>query len=81
VAFAWQGPDCERLLVAVNYASNQSQCYLPLPFPNLAGRTIRFQDLMSAACYVYPGDGLQSQGLYLDMPAWGYHVFDVTMAA
>jgi hypothetical protein len=45
------------------------------------GRTVRFQDLMSVARYEYHGDGLQSQGLYLDMPAWGYHVFDVSMAA
>ena len=29
VAFAWQGPGGERLLVAVNYAPNQSQCYVP----------------------------------------------------
>jgi hypothetical protein len=81
LVFAWQGQDRERLLVAVNYASNRSQCYVPLPFSNLKGRTVRFQDLMSAACYEYHGDGLQSQGLYLDMPAWGYHVFDVSMAA
>src|SRR5512139_512507 len=35
VAFAWQGPDGERLLVAVNYAPNQSQCYVRLPFADL----------------------------------------------
>ena len=81
LAFAWQGRDPEQLLVAVNYASNQSQCYIPLPFSDFTGRTVRFQDLMSAACYEhYHGDGLQSQGLYLDMPAWGYHVFEVSMA-
>ena len=35
VAFAWQGPDDERLLVTVNYAPNQSQCYVRLPFADL----------------------------------------------
>ena len=35
LAFAWQGPDGERLLVAVNYAPNQSQCYVRLPFADL----------------------------------------------
>ena len=38
VAFAWQGPDGERLLVAVNYAPNQSQCRVRLPFAIWAER-------------------------------------------
>ena len=32
LAFAWQGPADERLLVTVNYAPNQSQCHVRLPF-------------------------------------------------
>ena len=39
VAFAWQGSDGERLLVAVNYAPNQSQCYVRLPFTGLSRRS------------------------------------------
>ena len=35
LAFAWQGPGGERLLVTVNYAPNQSQCYVRLPFADL----------------------------------------------
>ncbi len=37
LAFLWQGPNEERLLVAVNYAPHQSQCHVRLPIPNLAG--------------------------------------------
>ena len=40
LAFAWQGRAGERLLVTVNYAGNQSQCYVRLPFPDLAGRSV-----------------------------------------
>jgi hypothetical protein len=36
--FAWQGPNGECLLVAVNYAPNQSQCHVRLPFADLAGK-------------------------------------------
>lgn len=36
LTFAGQGPAGERLLVAVNYAPNQSQC-LGLPFTDLDG--------------------------------------------
>ena len=66
------------VLIAVNYAANQSQCYVRLPFPDLAGRTVRLQDLMGPASYDRDGDDLVSRGLYLDLPPWGYHVFDVT---
>ena len=65
--------------MAVNYAANQSQCYVRLPFSDLAGRTVRLKDLMSSRRYERDGDDLQSRGLYLDMPAWGYHVFEVSI--
>ena len=77
--FSWQGSGDDRLLVTVNYAVYQSQCYIPLPFPDLAGRTVRLQDLMSEACYDRHGDELLSRGLYLDVPGWGYHVFEVSI--
>jgi hypothetical protein len=79
LAFAWQGPGGELLLVAVNYAPHQSQCYTHLPFPELAGRAVRLKDLMGSACYERDGGDLQARGLYLDVPGWGYHVFEVSI--
>ena len=79
LAFLWQGPGGERLLVTVNYADNQSQCFVHLPFPDLAGRTVRLKDQMSPASYDRDGNDLLSQGLYLDVPAWGYHIFEMSM--
>jgi hypothetical protein len=78
LAFVWQGPDSERLLVTVNYAAHQSQCYARLPFFDLAGRTVQLKDLMGAARYERGGNELMSQGLYLDVPPWGYHVFEMS---
>ncbi len=75
LAFAWQGPEEERLLVAVNYASNQSQCYVRLPFPDLADRPWRLEDQMGTASYDREGKDLQSRGLYLDMKPWEAVVF------
>jgi hypothetical protein len=77
--FAWQGSSDDRLLVTVNYAANWSQCYVPLPFPDLAGRTVRLEDLMGPVCYERDGNELQSRGLYLDVPGWGYHVFEMSI--
>jgi hypothetical protein len=77
LAFAWQGPGGERLLVTVNYAANQGQCYVRLPFTDLAGRSVRYNDLMGPASYDRTGNDVVSRGLYLDLPPWGFHVFEM----
>jgi hypothetical protein len=79
LAFAWQGPGGERLLVTVNYAANQSQCYVPLHCPDLSGRAVRLKDLMGPASYDRDGTDLASRGLYLDLLPWSFHVFEVLM--
>jgi len=79
LAFTWQGPDAQRLLVIVNFAANQGQCYVPLRLAGLQGRTVHLTDLMGPARYDREGDRLVAPGLYLDMPAWAYHVFDVSV--
>jgi glycosidase len=78
IAFAWKGPGTDRALVAVNYAPNQGQCYVRLPFDDMSRRTVRFEDLMGPAVYDRDGDTLASQGLYLDLLPWGFHVFLVS---
>jgi glycosidase len=75
VVFAWQGVDEERLLVTVNYAPHQSQCYVRLPFTNLADNQWRLEDLLSDVIYEREGSDLQARGLYLDAPAWHAAVF------
>jgi hypothetical protein len=80
LAFAWQGSGGERLLVAVNYAPNQSQCNVRLPFPDLGGRRWRLQDLLGDVRDDHDGNDLQSRGLSLDVPPWQYHVFEMKIA-
>jgi hypothetical protein len=70
VAFAWQASGGERLLVAVNNASNQSQCYVRIPFPDLAGSQWKLQNQMGPDGYDRDGDDLASRGLFLDMSPW-----------
>ncbi len=38
---------------------------------------VRLKDRMGPASYDRAGDDLVSRGLYLDVPAWSYHVFDM----
>jgi len=79
ISFTWEDPGRKRLLVIVNYAPHQSQCYVTLPYNDLAGKLYHLKDLMSSIVYERPGESLVS-GLYFDMPGWGYHVFDLTLA-
>ncbi len=77
LAFAWEGPDGERLLITVNYAPNQSQCRVRLPFDDLGGGQWRLEGLIGGAAYDREGNDLQERGLYLDEPAWQTDVFSV----
>jgi hypothetical protein len=77
LASAWHCPDGDRFIVVVNYGGTRGQCYLRVPYADLAGRVVRFRDLMSTASYDRAGNDVTTAGLYLDMPAWGYHVFSV----
>ncbi|MBV9182131.1 MAG: alpha-amylase [Acidobacteria bacterium] len=78
ICFGWHGLDRSPLAIVVNYASNQSQCYLRLPFEEIRGKRIGLRDLIGSAMYDRNGDEIRSRGLYLDLPAWGYHVFELT---
>jgi glycosidase len=75
LAFAWRGPGEQRWLVAVNYAPNQSQCYVRLPFTDLEGSRWQLLDQMEEVAYERDGGDLQSRGLYLDTPSWKTSVF------
>jgi hypothetical protein len=78
IAFAWLNPAGERLLVTVNYAPHQSQCYVRLPFSEIANRGWRLSDQLAEARYDREGDDLLARGLYLDVPPWQAAVFTLT---
>jgi glycosidase len=77
IAFAWSEKDGARVIVIVNYSPSAGQCYLKLPFPEMAGEQWKLKDLMGEDCYDRDGDNLLSDGLYLDMPAWHFHVIEI----
>jgi hypothetical protein len=77
VASLWTFEDKFRL-ITVNLSPERAQCYLPLDLPALANRAWILKDLLSEARYARDGDGLCSPGLYLDMPTFGRHLFEIT---
>ena len=77
LVFAWEAPSGERLLVKVNYAPNQSQCYVRLPFAELDGSSWQLQDQLGDVSYDRDGNDLKSRGLYLDVLPWQTHTFSL----
>jgi glycosidase len=75
IASSWEGSHGERILIAVNYAPHQSQCYVHLTFPEIKNRTVQLNDLLSSASFTREGNDLLERGLYLDMEPWSYHIF------
>jgi hypothetical protein len=82
VAFTWEGQG-ERTLAAVNYGPSAGQCYVRPAFaPELQGSTVILRDLVEPTIrYERDGEELARRGLYLDVPAWRAHVFDVVPRA
>jgi hypothetical protein len=61
----------------VNYAANQGQCHVRLPFADLAGKKWQLQDQLSPVSYKWKGDDLQGRGLFLNMAPWQACVFSL----
>ncbi len=76
IAFHWYTEE-QQLLIVVNYADHPGQCYLKWSDHPFQDRLYILKDLMSEVCYQVQGDELTSSGLYLDLPSWGYHVFEL----
>jgi hypothetical protein len=80
VAYSWQLGENERFVVAVNASAVHSQCFVRLPFRDLAGSQWRLEDQLGTAVYTRDGSDLQTWGLFLDEPPWKAQVFSVVRA-
>lgn len=76
LAWCWKHGD-ERYLVAINYQPQSAQARIHQPWSGLKGRVWRLTDLLSDAIYDRGGDEMQELGLYVDMGAWKYHLFEL----
>lgn len=77
----WWSPPADAaqlppIMVAVNFGPTQGQCIVPWP-TGIGERRLRLCDLMQPIEYERELADLGRYGLYLDLPAFGYHVFEV----
>lgn len=67
----------ERRIVAVNLSDQPAQFFLPVDMPQLAGQNSLLHDLLNDEDYTRSGDDMLGRGLYVDLPGYGSHIFDV----
>ncbi len=76
VAHRWSLND-EHRLVFVNLSPDRAQALTPIDIVTLAGRDWRLDDVLNDTTYVRRGDEMLGTGLYIDLPGFGYHLFEV----
>jgi len=79
IATLWQQDDRRRLVV-VNFSAAPAQGHVRLGGVSYGDRSWRFTDLLTDGRYEYQGADLRRAGLYVDLPAWGGHLFSVQPA-
>ncbi len=78
VSWCWTGDS--RWLVAVNLSAGRAEAHVAAPWPELRGRAVRLHDPTQEVSYDRAGDDLDD-GLYVELPGWGWHLFHVDVAA
>ncbi len=73
VAWSWKSAG-EKQLVVVNLSASSAQGLVRLPWDEIKGRTWQITELFSHKEYERNGDQMGTQGLYVDLPPWGYHI-------
>lgn len=64
-----------HLLTAVNFAPERGHCYVDLSRLEIADGPLALVDQLTGETYHREGRDLRTRGLFVELPAWGAHVF------
>ncbi len=79
VAWSWHSAG-EYYLIVVNLSDSAAQGLVHLPWEELTSETWQVTDLFARRTYEHGGAEMYYQGLYVDLPPWGFHILTVTAA-
>jgi hypothetical protein len=74
LAWSWID-DQQRTLVVINYADTPAAARIHPTWGDLAGRSWRLEDLLSGQVFERAGTEMATDGLYVELPPWQFHVF------
>ena len=75
VSWCWQN-DESFCIIVVNLSDTTSQGRVHIPLHILQGKLWLFQDLFTYVRYEKYGDNLLEEGLYVELPPWGFHFLE-----
>jgi hypothetical protein len=75
VSWSWQKGD-SRCLIVVNFSAEPSQGRVRVPWDDLTGGIWHLRDIFANEVFERYGDEMQSQGLFVDLPPWGFHFLE-----
>jgi hypothetical protein len=80
VSWCWDS-EGRRYIVAINLSDWKSEARIRVPWSDIRGRTLRFDDLLSGQRYS-PRDGTEivGQGLYVELEPWAFNFMSVVEA-
>ena len=73
VAWCWRDGD-RRHVVVVNLSAAAAQARLPLPWPDLRGRSWLLLPVVAGEPFERAGDEMVDPGLFVSLEPWGWHV-------
>jgi len=73
ITFIRQHPKTGLHIFAINYSGHQSQCLFPVSGQALPDGEVVLTDLLSGSTFKRNGSDLTTNGLFVDLPPWGYH--------
>ena len=75
VAWSWTFGQ-EKSLIVVNLSDSFSQAHVQPPWPGVERGLWRLSDPVNGVGYTRAGREMRSPGLYVELPPWGFHLFD-----
>ena len=76
IVYCWQTRG-RVLLIVVNYSETPAQGKINLPWAVDKTRPAEFFDLFEHAVLLRDGSKLAEEGLFVELPAWGYHFLSI----
>jgi len=61
-------------VVVVNLSEQRAQGRVPFPWSDLTGQRLRLVDAFTGDVYDRDGGETTFPGLFVDLPAWGFHL-------
>ncbi|MEC4748132.1 alpha-amylase family glycosyl hydrolase [Methylomicrobium sp. Wu6] len=73
VAWSWT-TESARCLIVANLSETRSQGRIKIPWAGLKDHLWRLEDVFMLTFFERDGTELENEGLYIDLPAWGFHL-------